>query len=170
MKNNKKTAFAGIFTALCVVSLFIGSLIQTLDLTSAAIGSIIILIALVELGKGWAFGVYAAASVLSLLILPYKTPAAIFICFAGFYPILKKPLNRIQPIYLSYGVRICVFNIFLTALIFVSKKLFGIEEDYLNFGIIIYALCNVTFVAYDLALERVAVFYVTKIKPKFSRR
>lgn len=170
MKKHKKTAFSGIFTALCVIALFLGSLIQTLDLTSAALGSIIILVAFVELGKGWAFGVYCATSIISLLLLPYKTPAVIFACFSGFYPILKEPLNRIKPLPLSYGVRIVIFNIFLTALIFVSKRVFGIEEVYLNFGFIIYALCNVVFVVFDLALERVAVFYVSKLKPMFFGR
>lgn len=170
MKNSKKTALAGIFTALCVVALFMGSIIQTLDLSSAAIGSLIVLMALIELGNGWAFGVYSASSILSLVLLPYKTPAVIFVCFAGFYPILKVSLNRIKPIVLSYTVKVLIFNTFLTALIFVAKKFFGLEEEYLNFGLIIYALCNITFIAFDIALERVAVFYISKIRPSFTRR
>ena len=166
MKNTKKVALAGIFTALCVVFLFVGSLFQTLDLSAAAIGSIIVLIAFIELGNGWAFGVYAASSVLSMLLLPNKTAAVVFTVFAGFYPIVKVWLNKIKPFWLSYTVRILCFNAMLTAMIFIGKKLLGLEEDYLNFGIIIYALCNVAFIAYDFALERISITYSVKIRSK----
>lgn len=171
MKNNRKIAFAGIFASLCIVFLAIGSFFQTLDLSAAALGSIIVMIAYIELGKGWALGVYAVASILSILLLPYKTAAAVFALFVGFYPILKFYLNRIKPLALSYAARIICFNIFLTALIYVATNLLGIEEDFLNFGLTIYALSNVTFVVFDFALERLADFYVFRIKPKlFGKR
>lgn len=170
MKSTKRIALAGIFSALCFVFLFIGSMLQTLDLSAAAIASIIVMVAFIELGKSWALGVYSVASVLSLLLLPYKTAAAVFALFAGFYPILKEPLNRIKPLWLSYIARIAVFNLFLTALIYVSTNLLGIEEDFLAFGWIIYGLCNITFVVYDFAIERLSVYYVSKIKPKLFRQ
>ena len=87
MKKSKKTAVAGVLTALCVIFLFIGSLFQTLDLSAAGLGSIIVLIAMIELGKSWAFGVYVSASVLSLILLPNKSAALIFALLVGFYPI-----------------------------------------------------------------------------------
>ena len=170
MKDAKKIALAGIFTALAVVFLFVGSLFQTLDLSAAALGSIIILIALIEIGKGWAIGVYVSVSLLSMLLIPNKTAALIFMLFSGFYPIIKAPLNRIKPIWFSYLVRITVFNAFLTALVYFSKQFFGIEEDFIGFGVIIYALCNITFLVYDFALERIAVTYISRIKPMLFRR
>ena len=170
MKSTKKIALAGIFTALCVVFLFIGSLFQTLDLSAAAVGSIIVLITFIELGNGWAFGVYAAASILSMLLLPNKTAAIVFTVFAGFYPIVKVWLNKIKPFALSFTVRIVCFNAMLTALIFVAKRFLGLEEDYLNFGVIIYALCNIAFIAYDFALERIAITYNIRIRPKIFGR
>lgn len=170
MKKAKKIAMAGIFTALCTVFLFIGSLFQTLDLSAAAIGSIIILIAFIELGKGWAFGIYAATSLLSMLILPYKTAAAVFAMLLGFYPILKEPLNRIKPIALSLLARIAVFNLFLTAVIYVSTAILHIDEDFFAFGVVIYAVANVAFVIYDLALERVSVLYTSKLRSLIFKR
>jgi len=170
MKNTNKIALSGILTSLCVVFLLIGSLFQTLDLSAAAIGSIIVLIAFIEMGKGWAFGVYISASALSLLILPNKTAAVLFAVFAGFYPIIKEPLNKIKPFWLSFLIRVLSFNVLLTALIFISKKLLGLEEDYLNFGIVIYALCNLAFIAYDFAIERISITYVTRIRPRIFGR
>jgi riboflavin transporter FmnP len=169
MKNTKKIAFAGIFSALSFIFLFVGSLFETLDLSAAALGSIVVLIAFIELGRSWALGVYAAASLLSMLMLPNKTAAVIFTVFAGFYPVLKVLLHKIRPIWLSYAVRILCFNLFLTALIYIATRLMGIVEDFLDFGFIIYGLSNVTFIVYDLALERIAAYYSTKIKPKLFK-
>ncbi len=169
MSKAKKIAMAGIFSALCVIFLFIGSVLQTLDLSAAAIASIIVLIAFIELGRSWAWGVYAVVSILSLLILPYKTAAAVFAMFAGFYPMIKVYLNKIRPFWLSLSVRIVCFNILLTLLIFVSKRFFGIEEEFLGFEIILYALSNITFIIYDFALERLSVYYISKIRPKLFR-
>ena len=171
MKYTKKIALAGIFTALCFVFLFVGSVFQTLDLSAAAIGSIVVLIAFIELGKSWAFGVYIAAAVISLLLLPYKTPAAVFALFAGFYPILKEPLNRINPKWLSYSARILCFNALLSVLIFAGKALLNIQDEFIDFNAVIYILSNIVFLVYDIALERISVTYVTRIKPRiFGRR
>lgn len=171
MRSAKNLALAGIFSALCVVFLFVGSLFQTLDLSAAAIASIVVLISYIELGKGWSLGVYAVASVLSILLLPQKTAAVVFAFFVGFYPIIKVFLNNIKPKWLSYAVRIVCFNLFLTILIFISKKFFGIEEDFLGFGYVIYGLANLAFIVFDFALERISVFYILRIKPKlFGRR
>ena len=162
---------AGVFSALCVVFLFVGSLFQTMDLSAAAIASIVVLIAYIEPGKGWSLGVYAVSSILSLLLLPQKTAAAVFAFFVGFYPILKVLINGIKPKWLSYVARIACFNLFLTLLIYVSTELLGIKEDFLAFGYIIYGLSNVVFVIFDIALERISVTYISTIRPKlFGRR
>lgn len=170
MKRTRKVAFAGVFAALCIVFLFIGSLFQTLDLSAAAFASLVVLIAFIELGKGWAFGIYVTASVISLLMLPQKTAAAVFALFLGFYPVLKEFLNRIKPIWLSYFARIFCFNVFLTALIFAAQHLLYLEEEFLGFELAIYLLSNITFLVFDLALERIANTYVKRIRPRISKR
>lgn len=171
MKKVKKTAISGVLTALCVIFLLIGSLFQTLDLSAAGLGSIIVLIALIELGKSWAFGVYVSSSVLSLILLPNKSAAFIFALLVGFYPILKTPLNKIKPVFLSYLARIAFFNVALSLLIYLSTTFLPASDDLIGFEIAIYLLGNLTFIAYDFALERVAVTYIIRIKPMlFSKR
>ncbi len=165
MKSTKRLAFASIFTALSVIVLFIGSVFQTLDLSCAAFASLIILVAFIELGKGWSLGVYAAVSVISLVILPYKVAALIFAAFAGFYPILKEPLNRIKPTFLSYTARVVCFNIFLAIFVYLAKEFFSMQEEFRGFTIVICILANVTFVVFDHALEKIAVYYIQKLKP-----
>ncbi len=171
MKNTRKVALAGVFVALCVVVLYVGSIFQTLDLSAAALGSIIILVSMIEIGKKWALGIYVSTAILAMLLLPYKSPAAVFALFAGYYPVLKAPLNRIKPIAFSYLARIAVFNVALVASVFVFEKLLNIQEDYLNLEVVLFILSNVTFVLYDFALERIAATYFTRLKPRiFSKR
>ncbi len=170
MKNSKKTAFAGIFAALGVAFLYIGSIFQTLDLSAAAFGSFIILAALIELGTSWAFGVYAATATLSILLLPYKSPALVFLCFTGFYPIIKQYFHRIKSTVLSYLIRFAVFNIFLTLMIFLATKVFVLEDEFFGFNAVIYGLSNVVFGVYDFTLERIAIYYVNKLRKVFFGR
>ena len=170
MKKSKKTAIAGIFTALCVVVLFVGSLFQSLDLSAAAFASMIIVVVLTELGRNWALGVYGASAIISLLLLPYKSPALIFAVFAGLYPLAKQFLNRITPMWLSYLARIVFFNIILVILVFAASKLLFLEEFFFNFKAVIFLLSNITFVLYDFALERIVMYYIIKIRPTIFKR
>lgn len=165
MSRTKKIAFSGIFSALCFVFLYIGSVFQTLDLSASAIGSIVVLISMIELGKRWALGVYAVSGILAVLLLPNKSPAVIYLLFAGFYPVFKTAMNSISKKWLSYTARLTFFNAAFTLLVFMSVRLFGIEEDYIGFGILAYAVANITFIVYDFALEMIAINYISRIRP-----
>ena len=165
MSRTKKIAFSGIFSALCFVFLYIGSVFQTLDLSASAIGSIVVLISMIELGKRWALGVYAVSGILAVLLLPNKSPAVIYLLFAGFYPVFKTAMNSISKKWLSYTARLGFFNAAFTLLVFMSVKLLGIEEDYIGFGILAYVVANITFIVYDFALEMIAINYISRIRP-----
>ena len=166
MSRTKKLAFSGVFTALCLVFLYVGSLFQTLDLSSAAIASIVILFALTEFGKSWAFGIFLASGAMSLLLLPNKSAAVIYVAFVGYYPILKVYLNRIRPKWLSYLARLSCFIPIMLALMFLAKIMLFAELEAEEFEFIIYPLACAAFVLYDFALERLVLFYNLRIKPK----
>ncbi|MBQ9848522.1 MAG: hypothetical protein IJO64_05660 [Clostridia bacterium] len=169
MKSAKKLAFAGIFTALAFIFMFLGSVFQTLDLSASALASLVVLIAFIELGKGWAFGIYAASSVLGIFLLPNKTAALVFACFVGFYPIVKAWLNAIRPKWLSYVARISLFNLILTLLVLAASKLLG-PGWFGGPSALLYPICNVTFIVYDLALEKLPAFYSQRLKKLFFGR
>lgn len=170
MKGAKKLALSGIFSALGFIFLYVGSIFQTLDLTSAALGSIVILIAYIEVGRNRAWCIYAVTSILSLLLLPYKTAAVVFALFSGFYPIIKVNLNKIKPNWLSITARVLCFNLFLTAMYFVTKHLLEIQDEFFAFRAVIFVMANITFLLFDIALERIAIYYSRKIKPKLFGR
>lgn len=166
-----KTALSGVFAAVCVALLFIGSLIDTLDLSAAAAASVAVLAVLIEAGAGYAFGAYAAASVISLLILPQKSAALVFALFAGYYPVLKVFLHKIRPRALSYAARFAVFNAAFCLLLYGFRKVFAAGETVLLPDWVFFAAGNAVFALYDLALEKLSFFYVRNIRDKlFGRR
>ncbi|HAN20814.1 MAG: hypothetical protein A2Y15_02030 [Clostridiales bacterium GWF2_36_10] len=174
MKSNKKIALSGMMCALAVLIMLIGSLFQMLDLSAAAAAGLTVVFAMIELGKKYAFSIYAVSSILSFLLLPYKSPALIFAVFAGLYPILKAYLQRIRNKWLSLTAKLAVFNLFFTAIIYIGINLLGFSDDFYRFktgflGVVIYILGNIAFIVYDFALDKLILIYSLKIKRIFDK-
>lgn len=169
MKHNRKIALSGMLCAVSVLIMLLGSLFQTLDLSTAAAAGLTVVFAMVELGKKYAISIYLASSLLAFLLLPSKSPALIFAAFAGLYPILKASLQKIKTKWLAYVVKFIVFNTIFTAIILIAKNLIGLEDEFYNFGYLIYLLGNVTFLLYDIALDRLIMLYVLKVKRIFDK-
>lgn len=163
MKKTKKLAFSGILVALCVVILFLGSFFTTIDLTLAALAGIILILAVIEMGDKWAWCIFAAASILAWLLIPSKLVVCFFICFTGWYPIAKRSFERLHP-FLAWCVKISAFNVFMTVILLISKFVLRLPDTDLEFGYALYALGNVTFIVYDIALSKVILLYVVKLR------
>ena len=155
--------------ALGVVLLSLGSLIEVLDLSTAVIASMLCIYAVIEMGKGYPWMIWLVTSILSLILLPLKTPALFYAFFAGFYPILKEKLEKLsRPI--SILLKLVVFHASL-ALIFLVLKLFlpAMLETYGMWWmpLVLYGLLLVCFVVYDIALTRLITFYLLRFRKYF---
>ena len=165
MKKVKKTAFAGIFIALSVVILFIGSLIETLDMTVAALASFVITLAIIELGAYYPAAIYVGTSVLGLLLLPNKYGALIYCLFYGFYPMVKSKLEaKIKPRALLFGIKLLIFAVSQTAveLLWIFIFAHGAMESTLPIIAATVALALITFVVFDFALSYISAVYIHK--------
>ena len=78
MKKTKKIALSAILAALGVIILYLGALVDVLDLSVAILASFLILFCTAELGYSTALSVWLVTSLLSLLLLPNKAPALRF--------------------------------------------------------------------------------------------
>ena len=174
-KNNsasiKQLTFCAMLTALGVIFLGIGALLEVLDISMAVIASFCVIIALIEYGKGSPWMVYAAISVLSFLILPSKLPALFFALFFGFYPILREKFERKNKL-LRWILKELTFNVCLAVIITLYMLLFfesvalAIPLPWLIVAAVV--LCEFVFVMYDIALERLITFYVIKLRHRFK--
>ncbi|MCL2773136.1 MAG: hypothetical protein FWD71_07275 [Oscillospiraceae bacterium] len=171
----KKIALSAILSALGVIFLAIGSIINILDLSSAAIAGFVIVISVIEIQGKYPVLTYLVISIVSVLILPDKLPSVFFIFFAGFYPIFKAYIERFHYI-LAWVVKFSLFNIILAIMIwtvkFLSAKSFLPSLDNMtffnyfkeNFKFIVFVIANITFLLYDIAMTRIITLYIIKIR------
>ncbi len=165
-KRTRRLAISAILSALGVVILYLGALIEVLDLSVAVIASFLCVLAVLEMGGAWPWLIYAVTSILSLVLLPLKTAAIVFVVFAGYYPIVKAYYERLSRV-LSWVLKLVHFGVALTVLVLVSRFLLPdpITEKPL-FLVVIYLVGTFVFVLYDVALTRVISLYLFKLRDR----
>lgn len=168
MKRNKKLALCAMLTALGTVLLLLGSFIEVVDLSAAALASFLIVFVFIEIGGRWAFALWLATSALSLLIFP--SGASLFYGALGLYPLLKAVYERVSPA-VEWALKMLTCNAILAAYILIGKFVLMLPDAIFD-GLLLWAfllLANVTFVLYDIALSRAIVFYGLKIRVRLAK-
>lgn len=135
------------------------------EMALPAVAGVLLIFAVMEMGAGWALVIYAAVSLLSLLVAFENGAALYYILFFGLYPILKNYVERIRTRPLQWAAKLALFNLCAVALYFLTARLFGMPQAIARYGLALaVAVVNVTFVIYDFALSRLIVLYVYKIR------
>lgn len=169
-------AFAGVMGALCITVMMAGSLFSVFIYVLPAVAGFAVAVVGIETGQSTGWLMYTAVSLLGLFIIPDKEMAAMFICFFGFYPLLQGRLNAIRPKGFSWGVKMALFCTLIggvyCAVIFVLKVP-GAVSEFATFTPLLFAglllLAGVTFIVYDLALERCLKIYM-QVRKRFMKR
>ena len=164
----RRLAVSAVISALGVVLLFVGSLFQVLDLSMAAIVSLFTVFAVIEIRGSYPFLIYAVTSVLSLLLLPVKTPALVYALFAGYYPILKGVFERHLGRAAAWALKLAVFFIGAAAAAFVAMKVLMVDVSLLLANWWVLLLSIPVFVLYDVGLTRLITAYVVKWRSRFN--
>ena len=138
-----------------------------------AIAGALSIIPLAQIGKKAALSVYIVSSVLILLFAEPEA-ALIYICFFGYYPVLKSILEGIKNRAVEYILKLLVFNGAVTAIYFVFAKLLGIPVEGMgDFGkytvLILYVAGNIAFILYDICLSRICILYMVRLHEKIKK-
>ncbi|MBR5515639.1 MAG: hypothetical protein IKU52_05505 [Clostridia bacterium] len=165
-KNTYRIALSALICALCIISLLMGSVITFLDLSLCAIASGIMVFSVIEIGGFYPWLIWAAVSLLSLLLLPDKFGALVFFLFAGYYPMLKRYIEMLPKF--AYFLKLIIFNLCLSCIIFLSNKILGIPKTEITFSIPVYLICNFLFILYDISLTRMITFYIFKLRDRLG--
>lgn len=174
MKQSAKTALGGIVAALSVALMCMGALVPFMTYAMPAAAGLLVVFAVIEIGKKWAFGVYASVSILSLLLAPDKEIAVLYTAFFGYYPIIKPVFETKLPKLPAWILKLLVFNAAVVCSYLAMIKLFGISfDDMGDFGKwavpILLAGGNAAFVVYDFAVSRGVDAYFIKWRKHFKR-
>ena len=153
----RQIAFGGMFAALALVIMNLGSLIPVATFVCPMLCMLILAFVTKMCGAriGWAW--YGAVAILSLMMAPDKEAAAVF-TFLGFYPIIKPKLDRKK---LGMVWKLLLFNVLILAMYGLLIHLFGmarIAAEYQELGtamtVIMLLLGNLIFFLLDKVLTR----------------
>ena len=169
MRRTKKITLSAMLTALSAVLLWVGSLLQYLDLTVAVFASFSVIFAHIEMRPPFSFGVYFGTALLSLLLFP-SAAALYYAVFCGLYSILKAYFERL-PRTLGWVVKIGAFNLLFGAMLLLARFVFLLPEwgGGTLFVVALFVLGNVAFVCYDIALTLSIRIYSLKIRPRIKK-
>ena len=167
-KKTKRIAVLAMLSALGVVILYAGALISVMDISVAVIASMLAVLAVIEYGGSAPWLVFGVTSILSLLLLPQKSPAVMYALFFGYYPILKEKCEKNGKI-LSWGLKEASFHAAIVVMYFALRIVAFESVDMPLFMLIItLALFEVVFPLYDVALTRVIMVYIHKLRARFK--
>ncbi len=175
MKKSAKTALGGIIAALSVVLMLLSSVIPFMEYALPAMAGALMIIMVVEVGKGWAAAAYFSVSFLSLILLANKEAAMMYVAFFGWYPILKPVIeSKIKQKTLQWVLKFLSFNAALVSAYFILISVFGLKlEDLTEHGtpglIALLAAGNVMFVVYDIFITRIVYIYQTRWQTAFRK-
>ena len=168
--STKRLTVCAMFAALSVVMLYLGSLVELFDISMAVIASLLCVVAVIEYGKGAPWMIYGATAILSLILIPNKTPAVLYAMFFGFYPILKEKFEKL-PRVISWVLKEITFNVALAiAGVATVMLMLGTNNALINPLIVGIAviLAEVVFVLYDIAMTRLISFYLINLRRRFK--
>lgn len=162
--------------ALSIVCMMLTGLLPMAEFALPALAGVLLIMLVVEISPKWAFLVYIAVAILSLLLAPSKDSAVFFTAFLGWYPIAKSKLENIRKPVLEWIWKVLLFNVSIGAGLAAAIYLFRLS-DYVEMlqdsaWILIagWLFLNVVFVIYDIALTRLITAYVKWFRPKYIQK
>ncbi len=164
IKKSRKIAFCALFSALGVVIMYIGALIEVLDISMACIASMVCIVTLIEIGGVYPWLVFSVTAGLSLLLLPQKFAALIYLCLAGYYPMLKCIFERTRSRIFEWVMKLATFNASMGIMMLFAVFVFLVPGMTKWYVISFFLLGNFTFVIYDIALTMLVRLYFLKYR------
>ncbi len=174
MRNKSyKIALTGVFSALSLVIMTATGLFPFATYALPAVAGVMFVPVMVEYGGKLAFSCFLASAVLSVLLVPDKEAAMMFIALLGHYPITKGIIERVKSRVLEYILKFILFNGVVLLIYSVIAELFGVAallegmDDLGRYtGLILLVMGNFVFFLYDIGLNRIIRIYCWVIKPK----
>ena len=172
--NAARIALCGVLAALAVALMFLGGTVAFAAIACPVMASLVLIPVYTECGRKWGFVWYAAVAVLALLLAPDKESAILFVAF-GYYPMLRKLIGRLHGRAVKWVLKLVYVNAVVSAayalMIFVFRMQ-ALAAEFAGYGRWMLAalavLTNVTFVVYDLLIDRLEVFYCVKLRPRLK--
>jgi len=167
MKTNRtgKIALGGICTALAVIFMFGASFVPGIELTLYLISSLFTAAMVIEAGAAGGLCVFAASSLLGLILVPNKLALVPYIFCFGYYAVLKLYIEKIKSGVLQIILKVIYFAAVLVVglLVFKSVLTAGVHmPDWPVGGLIAAGL--VMMILYDYVMTFLINWYRRRFK------
>ncbi|KUO76589.1 MAG: hypothetical protein APF77_16845 [Clostridia bacterium BRH_c25] len=165
---SRKIAFAGIFTGVSVMLLYMSAVMPTGKLTLYFLASLPVALAMIEFGAGTGISVYFATCILSVLIAGNIYGIVPFALFFGHYPVFKFYIEKRRKAMVEVLLKLAVLNIsaLLWYLLFknIFIKVLPVQFTDNSWLLLIFAAAlQVVFFAYDYVFSRLLSYYESKL-------
>ena len=153
-----------------------GAVVPVLMFIAPAVASLLIATVCVECGKTMALTAYGAVSLLSLLFVPDKEVALVFVFLLGYYPLVKPRFERIRlplvrvlcKLLLCNGAVLAMYGLVLL-LVPAGSISQELKTTALAVSLATLAMGNVAFLLYDRALHNLLQVYQLVWRPKLHK-
>ena len=160
---SQKIALCGVLSALSVVVLLVGNVLQIGTYAAPMLASFLLIPVLEDYGKKYALLLYAVVSLLSLLL--------------GYYPVLRVRLNNIRRGVPRWMAKFGCFNaavVVMYALLIVVLAPPELVQEFAAEGtpmlLALLALGNLSFWLCDRALTAITPLYRQRIAPRLKKK
>ncbi|MBR4452275.1 MAG: hypothetical protein IKS39_10600 [Clostridia bacterium] len=174
MKQSSKCAIGGIVASLSLVLMISVAVVPFLTYALPAIAGAMMIFAVIEIDKKWAFGIYAAVAILGIFLVPDKEVAVMYLAFFGYYPILKSLLESKCGRVTEWILKLASFLSTIVISYFLMIKFMGVTIDEFDtwgkWAIpILLGMGTFAFIIYDMALTRLVLLYNLKWRKYFRK-
>ncbi len=173
MRQSKRAgavALAALLAALSLVILYLSVLVPTDRMGVVAVAGLLPAAAVVSGGPATGVLCYAATSILSLILLPDKGNALLYLLFFGLYPLVKYGVERLGKLLLELVLKLLFFNLMLTVFWFGFNAVFLAALPAAETALwVLYPVGNVVFLAYDFGFTKLISFYVVRVDQPMRR-
>ena len=167
-----KVSLCGVITALGVSIMLLGGMLGVMTYAAPLIASAFLIPVIYEFRNGCALLVYAASSILAVLLCPEKE-LAFFYVFIGYYPIIRPYFYSIKNKYLRIAAKLALFAsaiLLMYALLYFVLKLDQLLEELADAGkimnAVMFAVLILTMLVYDFVLVTAERVYINKLRPR----
>ncbi len=170
--NGRMMAFGGIMAAVALVLMLLSSVIPVMSYGLPAIAGFLTTLVVIECGDKMAAVCYGAVSLLSLILVPDKESAILYLILFGWYPIVKQYIERLRKPVLEWVLKLLCMILPVGAASGIAVAVLGLEAVFGEEmgGLFIagfYLVAVIAFVFYDVVMTRLISAYLSVLRPRY---
>ena len=166
-----RISLTAMFASMSLVFLYLSAILPSGSVAAYFLSSVFVMGLVLEEEMGLAFLMFAAVSLLSLLIMPDLTRTVPYVLFFGHYGIGKYYIERrFRDKTIVYVLKLLYYNAGLALIYWLAYGVF--QQDILSAGIPLWAIiviAEAAFVLYDYLFTKVTGYYFNNIRRLIMR-